>query len=154
MVTDLYNRSTTLQTRQAYASSMGQTMGTQEDICCKQNRTDMCAPAINDMNEQIKARALARANKSEAAPASTRTTLIAPTGGLALTSANSMPPSLPLGSWLVEKVLEVTTDKQGGVKQALIQWGPTWEPKKMLTPAVLNEAEKMLPPKKRFKASL
>ena len=153
MVTDLYNRSTTLQTRQAYASSMGQTMGTQENIYCKQNRTDMCAPAINDMNEQIKARALARANKSKAAPASTRTTLIAPTGGLALTSANSMPPSLPLGSWLVEKVLEATTDKQGGLKQALIQWGPTWEPKKMLTPAVLNEAEKMLPPKKRFKAS-
>ena len=29
MVTDLYNRSTTLQTRQAHASSMGQTMGTQ-----------------------------------------------------------------------------------------------------------------------------
>jgi hypothetical protein len=153
MVTDLYNRSTTLQTRQAYASSMGQTMGTQEDIYCKQNRTDMCAPAIIDMNEQIKARALARANNlSEAAPASKCTTL-GPAGGLATTSASSMPPALPLGSWSVEKILEVTTNKQGGLKQALIQWGPTWEPKRVLTPAVLNEAEKMLPPKKRFKAS-
>jgi hypothetical protein len=154
MVTDLYNRATTLQTRQAYASSMGQTLGTQENIYCKQNRTDMCAPAINDINEQIEARALSRANAVGANKLLTLAAPLKPTPGPA-SAGNARPAltQLTLGqSWSVEKVLEVKPNKQGGLKEALIQWGPTWEPKSVLTPAVLNEAESMLPPKKRFKA--
>lgn len=153
MVTDLYNRPSSLQERLSWAATMGHSLRTQEEIYNLQTRTELVAPAIADMNQQIVARATTTALKLSTAQVSgSGNHLIVqnPTGqhkGVALSAMEGA-----RVTYDIEGVVDVKANKRGSdVLKAQVQWAPSWVPAKHLTKPALDEARSMLPLKKKPK---
>ena len=153
MVTDLYNRPSSLQERLSWAATMGHSLRTQEEIYNLQTRTELVAPAIADMNQQIVARATTTALKLSTAQVSgSGNHLIVqnPTGqhkGVALSAMEGA-----RVTYDIEGVVDVKANKRGSdVLEAQVQWAPSWVLAKHLTKPALDEARSMLPLKKKPK---
>jgi hypothetical protein len=157
MVTDLYNRPTTLSERLSWAATMGHSLKTQQEIYNLQSRTDLVAPAISDMNKQIMARAASAALKLQAVgvqpelhnyPSGSNAPLLVgaeKSVSMTVEEADAL-------LWNIDKVVEIKSSKRGReVSQAKVQWAPSWVSAKSLSSSALDEANTMLSWNKRCK---
>ena len=157
MVTDLYNRPTTLSERLSWAATMGHSLKTQQEIYNLQSRTDLVAPAISDMNKQIMARAARAALKLQVVgvqpelhnyPSGSNAPLLVgaeKSVSMTVEEADAL-------LWNIDKVVEIKSSKRGReVSQAKVQWAPSWVSAKSLSSSALDEANTMLSWNKRCK---
>jgi hypothetical protein len=155
MVTDLYNRPTTLSERLSWAATMGHSLKTQQEIYNLQSRTDLVAPAIADMNTQIMARAASAALNLQAVGVQPElhNCPTGPNAPLFVGAGKSVSMTVEEAGallWNIDKVVEIKSSKRGReVLQAKVQWAPSWVSVKSLSSSALDEANTMLSCDKR-----